>query len=125
MSKIKIDIWDREFDIAVVYECYQGEEILESQKNAFDMFADAANEIAKSLPAIIQYVRKTHNGNLEDEAIDNIFKYVMPKNIFVPHSDKHHTVAIMCNYKFDAEHGIAVVFEKGKFKKVTSQDTVL
>lgn len=50
---------------------------------------------------------------------------VMPESIFVPHSKKHRTVAIMCNYKFDMEHGLAVVFENGLFKKVGPQDIVL
>ena len=91
MSKCKITIWDRAFDLSVVYECYAGEEVLESQKEAFE----------------------------------NIFKYVMPKSIFVPHTKKHRIAAIMCNYKFDMEHGIAVVFENGKLKKVGTQDIVL
>lgn len=125
MSKIKINIWDRTFELAVTYECYPGEEVLESQKTAFDLFIDADDEIAESLAAAKKYVRKTNGGNLEDEKIENIFKYVMPKNIFVPHSKIRQTVAIMCNYKFDMEHGIAVIFEKGKFKKIDSQDAVL
>jgi len=43
----------------------------------------------------------------------------------LPHSKKHCTVAIMCNCKFDMEHGIAVVFENGQFKKVGQQDIIL
>ena len=100
MSKCKITIWDRAFDLSVVYECYAGEEILESQREAFA-------------------------GQLKDDGIENIFKYVMPKSIFVPHTKKHRIAAIMCNYKFDMEHGIAVVFENGKLKKVGTQDIVL
>lgn len=49
----------------------------------------------------------------------------MPKEIFVPHTEKHRNVAIMCNYKFDIEHGIAVLFENGQFKKVGPQDIAL
>lgn len=125
MSKCKINIWDRAFDLNVVYECYPGEEVLESQKEAFAMLEDNAEEIADSLAAVIKYVQKNDGGQLAGVAIENIFKYVMPKSIFVPHTKKHRTVAIMCNYKFDMEHGIAVVFENGKFKKVGTQDVVL
>lgn len=125
MSKCKINIWDRAFDLNVVYECYPGEEVLESQKEAFALFEDNAEEIADSLAAVIKYVQKNDAGQLAGAAIGNIFKYVMPKSIFIPHTKKHRTVAIMCNYKFDMEHGIAVVFENGKFKKVGMQDIVL
>lgn len=125
MSKCKITIWGRAFDLAVVYECYSGEEVLESQKEAFAMLKDNAKEIAESLEAVKKYVRKTYADQLADNSIENIFKYVMPKSIFVPHTKKQRIAAIMCNYKFDMEHGIAVVFENGKFKKVGSQDIVL
>lgn len=124
MSKCKITIWDRAFDLFVVYECYSGEEVLESQKEAFAMLEDNKKEVAGSLDAVKKYVRKTAGSQLADD-IENIFKYVMPKSIFVPHTKKHRTAAIMCNYKFDMEHGIAVVFENGKFKKVGTQDIVL
>lgn len=125
MSKCKITIWDRSFDLSVVYECYSGEEVLESQKEAFAMLEDNEKEVADSLTAVKKYVQKTGASQLTDDSIENIFKYVMPKSIFVPHTKKHRIAAIMCNYKFDMEHGIAVVFENGKFKKVGAQDIVL
>ena len=34
-------------------------------------------------------------------------------------------VAIMCNYKFDMEHGIAIVFKNEMFSKIVSQDIIL
>lgn len=125
MSKCKITIWDRTFDLSVVYECYAGEEVLESQREAFAMLEDNKKEVADSLAAVKKYVQKTSAGQLNDDGIENIFKYVMPKSIFVPHTKKHRIAAIMCNYKFDMEHGIAVVFENGKLKKVGTQDIVL
>jgi len=125
MSKCKITIWDRAFDLSVVYECDSGEEVLESQKEAFAMLEDNEKEVADSLTAVKKYVQKTGASQLTDDSIENIFKYVMPKSIFVPHTKKHRIAAIMCNYKFDMEHGIAVVFENGKFKKVGAQDIVL
>ena len=117
MSKCKITIWDRAFDLSVVYECYAGEEVLESQREAFAMLEDNEKEVADSLAAVKKYVQKTGADQLKDDGIENIFKYVMPKSIFVPHTKKHRIAAIMCNYKFDMEHGIAVVFENGKLKK--------
>lgn len=125
MSKCKITIWGRAFDLSVVYECYAGEEVLESQREAFAMLEDNEKEVSDSLAAIKKYVQKTGADQLKDDGIENIFKYVMPKSVFVPHTKKHRVAAIMCNYKFDMEHGIAVVFESGKLKKVGTQDIVL
>ena len=125
MNKRKINIWGRNFEISVVYECYPGEEVLESQQEAFAMLRDNMNEISGSLDAVKEYVHKTGAGQLADSPTENIFKYVMPKSIFVPHTKKHRIAAIMCNYKFDMEHGLAVVFENGEFKKVGTQDIAL
>lgn len=125
MSNCKINIWGRVFELPVIYECYSGEEVLDSQKAALAMVEDNTNEIAESLDTVKEYVRKTGGDQITDVVIENIFKYVMPKDIFVPHITKCRTAAIMCNYKFDMEHGIAVVFEDGKFKEVGMQDIVL
>lgn len=125
MSKSKITIWGRAFELPVMYECYEGETVLASQREALVLLEDNAAEVAESLEAVKKYVRKTGTGQLADGAIENIFKYVMPKSVFVPHIKKYRIAAIMCNYKFDMEHGIAVVFENGKFKKIGAQDIVL
>lgn len=125
MNKSKITIWDRAFELPVVYECYAGETVLASQREALVLLEDNVAEVTESLDAVKKYVRKTGAGQLADDAIENIFKYVMPKSIFVRHSKKRRIAAIMCNYKFDMEHGIAVVFENGKFKEIGAQDIVL
>ena len=40
MSKCKMSIWERKFELPLMYECYAGEEVLESQKEAFAMVDD-------------------------------------------------------------------------------------
>lgn len=125
MTKCSIEIWGRVFELPVVYECYSGEEILDAQKEAFAFLAGSKNEVARSLDAVKKYVRETKMGQLKDALLENIFRYVMPKSIFVPHSEKHRAAAIMCDYKFDIEHGIAVVFEDGIVSKIGPQDIIL
>ena len=46
----------------------------------------------------------------------------MPESIFVKRDGR---VAIMCRYKFDSEHGIAVVFKDNKFEQIGMQDIIL
>ncbi len=125
MNKYKINIWGREFMLPVIYECYDSEEVLENQREAFALLKDNSKEVNDSLLQVKKYIIKTGEHQLVDNEIENIFRYVVPKSIFVPRRKSHLTVAIMCNYKFDIEHGIAVVFEKGNFKKIGSQDIIL
>jgi len=123
MSKNAFTVWGRDFELDVIYECYPGEEILDSQKEALECLTNSElMEVA--LDAVKAYVKKTADSQI-GLPIENIFKYVVPKKVFVPHSKKTSKVAIMCNYKFDMEHGIAVIFENGKFHGVDTQDAVL
>lgn len=89
------------------------------------MFEANSAAVAASLEHVKNYVETDEFARLNGDKIENIFNYVMPKEIFVPHTEKHRNVAIMCNYKFDIEHGIAVLFENGQFKKVGPQDIAL
>lgn len=125
MNECKISIWDRAFELSVTYECYSGEEVLESQKKAFSMLEEDTSAVAESLDAVKKYICMTGASQLKEDSIENIFKYVMPKSIFIPHDGKRRIAAIMCNYKFDMEHGLAVVFDSGKFVEVGTQDLVL
>ncbi len=123
MSKQKITIWGREFDIPAVLECYPGETVLDSQKAALKWLAENGETLDNSLTKVKAYVQK-NAAELKESGVENIFKYVMPKSIFIPHNTKS-TVAILCNYKFDMEHGLAVVFEKGKLASICPQDDIL
>ena len=73
---------------------------------------------------IPKYIKKYNSRDLGEERIDNIFKYVIPKRIYITQSEEEE-FAIMCNYKFDMEHGIAVVYKGGKFKEAGPQDIIL
>lgn len=124
MSKVKTTIWGREFELPVIVKQFKGKDVTEIQEDAVDqlernmvIFDSAESEVEK-------YILKNGlKGNGISE-VDNIFKYVMPKSISVPKAKKR-VVALMCNYKFDMEHGIAVIFEDEKFKKVGPQDLVI
>ena len=78
MSKCKITIWDRAFDLSVVYECYSGEEVLESQKEAFAMLEDNEKEVVDSLTAVKKYVQKTGARQLKDDGIENPIRWRPP-----------------------------------------------
>ena len=123
MSKVRITLWDREFDLPVSYSCYPGEQVTAQQKDTMSSFCELESPADSALPELKKYVIKTSEGQSGDN-IENIFKYVIPKSLFIPRNDEK-TIAIICNYKFDMENGIAVVFENGKLKKIGTQDIIL
>ena len=105
MSKEKFLIWGRAFELNVQYDCYEDEDILPAQKVAFAFFKGEADHILNSDREIKKYCLE-NNGAEIGGTIDNIFKYVIPVSIFVKRDEKKHVVAVMCNYKFDIEHGM-------------------
>ena len=123
MSKVNIKIWDRDFEIEVEYYGQLEDEMTKQQKDSLNEFLESGKAVDNSLKELKSYVYQTSNGNLNNDDIDNIFRFVMPKYLYIP--KKKDTIAIMCNYKFDMENGIAVVFEKGKLKCIGAEDVIL
>ena len=125
MNKIKLMLWGREFDFDITFDCYSDEKVLESQKQAVQKFSEMSDEIAASLESVKAYCLSKNKEEIGAEKIDNIFKYVAPKYLYVPRDENKQVVAIMCNYKFDSESGIAIVFENGKIKEIGKQEIIL
>jgi len=125
MNKVKMMLWGREFNLDITYDCYSREKILKSQEMAVKEFSKATEEVNSSLNKVKQYCLTNNKEEIDSNVIDNIFKYVAPKYLFVPRDEKKHVVAIMCNYKFDTESGIAIVFENCKFKEIGKQEIIL
>jgi len=123
MSNIKLEIWGRRFNLKVDFDCLDDEKILDNQNAALDNFMYA--DINASLDKVKTYCLKHNANDIGTDTIENIFKYVMPRSIYVPRDSKKRVIAIMCEYRFDMEHGLAVVFENEKVKSICSQDFIL
>ena len=125
MNSIKIVLWGRTFDLDIVFDCYKDEDVLELQREAVKLFLDNTQNIDLSLDSIKEYCLTSNRDDILENCIDNIFKYISPKYIFVPRENDKRVIAVMCNYKFDMEHGIAVIFENEQFSKIGKQDIIL
>ncbi len=123
MSKVKVSIWGREFELGVSYQNYPGEEITENQRSTLAAIPSVDYDAAKI--GVEGYIRKFFSAELGDERLDNLFRFVMPKSVLITRADGTHIFAIMCNFKLDMEHGIAVIYEDERLKAVGPQDLIL
>lgn len=124
MNKIKMNIWGRDFDLPVMIKKFKGKDITDEQNDAVEKFESSEKMVNAAKDEVEKYIIKNGLKDVGVDSVDNIFKYVIPKTISVPKSKKR-IVAIMCNFKFDMEHGLAIVFEDEKLKKIGPQDIVL
>lgn len=136
MSKMKLSIWDREFEIEVTYQVFKDGEKKQGQIDSFEEFKKKFTVIdpesksesvclgAESLDSVKKYILSHEGEENGMESVDNIFKYVIPKMIYVP-QNKGPVIALLCDYKFDLEHGIAVVFKNGSIDRIGEQDIIL
>lgn len=118
-------IWGRQYDLPVVFDCFDNEEVLPIQEQALEAFLKAENTIQESKQQLEKYILNDEYAEIEGNSIDNIFKYVIPTDIYIPRTPETRTVALLCDYRFDEEHGIAIVFENEQFKEIGEQDIVL
>ena len=125
MNKITMKIWGREFDLEVYIRKSQNSDIAFLQEKAYNKFMESQSVIDEAEKSLISYIEKNYRNDLTENKVENIFKYVIPKTLFLPRMVKERTVVLLCDFKFDIEHGLAVVFENEKFKEIVSQDEVL
>ena len=121
----KLTIWGREFELRVTFDCFDNEEVLPIQEQALEAFLKAEAAIEDSKKRVENYILNDDYAELETASVDNIFKYVIPTDIYLPRTPDTRTAALLCDYRFDEEHGIAIVYENEKFKEIDTQDIVL
>lgn len=124
MTKIERTIWGRTLQLEVSYDCFEDENILPSQEEALVNLIGQWSEVESSLDAVKEYCEKNSAGQIRAKEIKNIFKYVVPRSLYVARKPRA-TVALMCDFKFDLEHGMALVFKDEKLDRIGTQDSVL
>ena len=124
MNKIKLNIWDRDFELLMSVKTFKGKEPTDVQKEAIKMFEANMDIFSDAKEQVEKYILANNLKENGIEKVDNIFKYVIPKAIVFPKA-KNRVIGLICNYKFDEEHGLAVVFENEKFKEIGAEDIVL
>lgn len=125
IKTIEITIWERKFNLPVEYDCYKGEKVTKEQMSALEAFKSQGRWIEDSKKKVEAFCRDDVKGDDENQKKDNIFSYIKPESIFVKRDKENPRVAIMCKYRYDPEHGIAVVFSHDGNVTVGIQDIIL
>lgn len=75
---------------------------------------DIINNIENKLK---DYCLKIDKDKIIEENIENIYKYVNPKSLYIPriNNSNRRKIALLCDYKFNPDDGIAIVFKNEKF----------
>jgi hypothetical protein len=120
-----IQIWGRKMEIEIRYESYPNDPVIAEQQIAAKMILDNPDIFNDALDDVKTYCKENCNNMIQETAIENVFQYVLPEALYVEQNREKRSVALMCNYKFDEEHGIAVVFENEHFVQVGPQDIIL
>lgn len=124
MIKYTMNIWGRKFELPVMIKQYDGEEITEIQKESIEKFQHCEEVLNASKQSVEQYILENGLRDHNIYEVDNIFKYVMPKSFYVPNAEKR-VVILFCDFKYDLENGIALIFEDEKLKKIGPEDLAL
>lgn len=121
---LKINIWDREFELEVEYDCFSNEEVTDDQKKTIDRFAKHPDWIEKSKDLVKDYCRKSLMEDEDNKKKDNIFSYIKPEYLYVLRDKANPKVALMCNYRYEPEHGLAIVYSFDGKAVVGTQDII-
>lgn len=118
-----MDIWTRKFELEVKYDCFEDEELLSAQEESISKIIKC-EVIDESLVEVKKYITSNDEDKISEKTIDNIFKYVIPNKLYAMRDGKDRTIALLCDYIFDPEHGIAIIFKNEKFVRIGIQDIV-
>ena len=125
MTSLTRDLWGREFDLDVRFEDLDDEGIDDAQWDAYASILLAWSALENCLPKLKRYCLDENPAEIGSDSIENIFRFVIPKYLFIAKDTEKRTVALMCDYRFDPEHGIAIVFENEGLAEIGPQDIVL
>ncbi|MGN0594663.1 MAG: DUF6985 domain-containing protein [Hominimerdicola sp.] len=125
IESLDVIIWGRKMTLPVEYDCYEGEEVTKSQLQALEHFKSHTEWIGKSKSIVEDYCKEQVMDDDKNLKKDNIFSYIKPECLFIKRDKENPRIALMCKYRYDLEHGLAVVFSSKGEATVGLQDIIL
>ena len=114
-EKVNVNIWGKNFNLNVDFSFEGKKKTLPIQKRALNMFLNAKDEMSNALEHVKEFILADEKANVSEKEVENVFKFIVPVKLNVP---KSNVVGVQCNYKFDKDHDINIIFKKGKFAKI-------
>lgn len=124
MTTKEVHLWGRSLNLEIEFEQYANEEVLASQRDALERLLAAWDVVEQSLSKLKEYCL-SNMGEDAGESVDNIFRIVVPTTLYVLRDESPRVVSLLCECRFDPEHGAALRFEDERLKDVGPQDISL
>jgi hypothetical protein len=126
MEKINMSLWGREIELELIYDRFDDEEITPDQSASFQEIKSKPQIFSETKEMVINYCLNNNPEQFSGGRIEDIFQYLTPKSIYIKRSrDNNREFALLCDYKFDPDNGIAVIFKNGELMQVAAQDQIL
>ena len=123
---IKIKIWGRVLPIKIIYDCFEGEEISEIQKETLSTFMENKDSILDSAYERLKQFCLYEYTEWYDLFCEDVFKIAMPNALYIKRSiTKKHVIGLLCAFRPSEEHGLAIYIEDGRPIKIGHQDIIL
>lgn len=125
LNSLEATIWGKEFSLPIEYESYEEDPVTEQQIEAVTLFIEHPEWMDNAKQSVEQYCKEQVLSDNMNDKKDDIFSYVKPVYFFVEQNEQEPSIALMLNYRYDPEHGLAVVFKIDGEIIVGSQDIIL
>ena len=126
MSGIVMSTWGKEITLEVRFDLLDDERVTSRQAYALGAIFVSWGAVNAALDAVKSYCLENDGNMLASECgtarIDDIFDIVEPYSLFVVRDDSKRSVALMCHYRLDPEHGLALLFENERLTKIGPED---
>lgn len=128
-------IWGRDRELTIEL----GPHLTQSEKSRgvklLSQFRKSPEWVEDAKPAILEYITNDYNrADTQEPVPSDLNKSLIPQHVLfsrgIPTAAvsyrKQDSVALLCKYKYDIEHGLAVVFDSnGKVVDIGPQDIIL
>ena len=120
----KVRLWGRELDLEIQYDCYAGEEVLPVQEEALESVLNNWQIVEDAKAYVVKYMLERDGDKIENANNLNVFKYVMPQNLFVGRSKGTPSVYLVCAYRYNEDDGLVVEFVDAAVRQVGTQSII-
>lgn len=124
-NTLMLSIWGRELPIEIEYDCFSNETVTSLQDQTLQNFLSEQEKILRDCYTKLEEYCMEKFPQVFRSPFDNIFKYIKPKIIYIKRASTDRICGLLCNFKIDPEHGLAVYIVNEAVIKVGPQEIIL